>query len=79
MLSAVQTVRGERGLEARAEKKARLSEVFQRAAELHYAKTPTGEMLKTLAVEYPDVALEIPGFLMKMSKKLGLENLAEGL
>ena len=77
--SAVHTVYGNNGVQARTEKKARLAEVFQRAAELYAVKTPTGEMIKTVVLEYPDVALEIPGHLIKMSKKLGLESLAEGL
>lgn len=73
MISTAATVRGERGLQARADKKARLAEVFQRAAELKAEKKPLGEILQTCALEFPDVALEVPGHLSKMAKKLGLD------
>lgn len=77
--SAVHTVYGDRGLQARADKKARMAEVFTRAAELRAEKKPVGEILQSLAFEYPDVALEIPGYLQKMTKKLGLEGVVEDL
>lgn len=54
-------------------KNARLAEVAVRAGELLKAGKKPVEIVQACIIEYPDVAFEIPGYLTKMAKKLGIE------
>ena len=81
--SCEKTVLSGKGVDARADKKARLNEAALRAAELwqegtkNGAKPDVGKLVFQLGTEYPDIALELPSMLQKLAKKFGVD--AQGL
>ena len=76
--SCENTVKSGRNQAVQSDKRARLNEVAIRAAEKFHEAKATGQkvdhmgIFKDLALEYPDVALEIPGHLTKLAKKLDI-------
>jgi len=76
--SCERAVAGGRSQSVRGEKAARLNEAAIRAAELFKAaeagnqKPNIVDIGIKVGMEYPDVAIELPGHLSKMAKKLGI-------
>jgi len=73
--SCENTVKNAKSRGVQNETQARLNEAMLRAAELYKGAGENPDMVKLagqLAVEYPDIALRIPGELGKWSKKLGM-------
>lgn len=73
LVSLENRTKGANSALARESRDARLAEVAVRAAELHKAGTQPMDIVKTCIVEYPDVAMQIPGYLKKMAKQFGME------
>lgn len=79
--SCEMSVKGFKSSGARTERSARMNEAVLRAAELYKASqgldgSAKPDLLKVVgqvAMEYPDIALQVPGELAKWAKKMGID------
>lgn len=72
LASCEMTVKNSKMQDVKADKQGRMNLALLRIKELHDAKTPEWDIAKTVAVEYPDVAIPALQKAMELAKQMQL-------